>query len=1246
MKKFINLILLFLLSTSVMLAQQQKRYNYGTAAAKIENGSTSMQVSSSVYSTQNLQAGNYKSQLGFLSILATNNAADSLALVDLYNATNPGDTTWNVADGWLTAPLDQWHGVGLNAEGRVNYLDLNNNNLTGTLPESLKDLDSLESFYFYVNPNLEGDLFDFLSNYPNLQRVSAHDCAFTGIILPEVFRPNLLEIRVFNNQLTGEIPAEIGNSPLMDQFHVANNLLTGTIPSTISELKHVRELNLSENNITGNIPPEIGQMDSLQFLFLENMSLEGVVPTEILNCPSLIEFWFSGNNLSGTLPDVLNMPNFRALQAGGNTNLLIDLPDNIGELTQLQFLSIWNTRPNGGEFPEGIYNLTNLYGLDLSEQQFTGTIDDRIGNLTNLSSLYLRNNLLEDAFPVEINAAENLNTFDISSNNFDFMPDISSMPNLQNVNLSLNQFQFESLIPFLGVNDYSYSPQRQIGEIQEFSVSIGGNINLSTDILDYEQANYQWIVNGDSLSNATSENLELSNFSISKGGQYFLSASHPDLPELQLNSAQIILKIDTDQRRWYVDNNENRIADFRNINQAIQASNVGDTLYIAGSSEPYFGASLTSSRVLLGPGYFLAENQNTQYNKESAFIGGTLNITNNITVGGNLNGSSTKVYGLEANRIFLQNVVSTEDTLSNVDIEGVKTNRILIGGSTKNLNITNSFVGEMDILGESLGTLELSSYRQNNTINNNIIRKIRPFDGSVGFSNEITNASNIDFSFNTIDTIAVGIENFVVENSLIRSDESLNLSSSGSFIGDYSSLLQNNSGTFSIDNDFAPLDNGISQGAFAGANPYQLSGLPPIPRISNIEIGTRLSAKLNINSNSTNNISRIRYLYRRNNQSSQSFNLSGFDLASEVEVEFLPNRSVIQANQTYDLVFQAIDELGKRSHRTYIPYEAIAANLSGSVVDIDNINVNEGNVRLFAINPYANKYDTAAVQSLNGSNTFNFANLILGDYIILADPDNGAYPNLLPTYLGNTIDWQLASTLALENNIPGVRIEVDKEPEPLTDPGSEISGALQEEYEEADSSLRVLPRRRVSGAGVSVRRVGVSNKPENSLRLLDDDYELVAYMQTNDNGEFNFSNLPSGDYRIRIEYPGVETDQAAEVNFNLSGQLGEVVSVEALVEDGQITVKETGRVNSTKTGEVVRFSFYPNPANRILNLKLENSDRTQKLTIIDLKGTIHAEYTLENEQSQININNLKSGIYIIKLKDEDGNYILSKMIKN
>ena len=64
---------------------------------------------------------------------------DRAVLVEFYDATNGAD--WINDTNWNTdAPLNQWHGVSVDADGRVNRLDLRFNRLTGSIPSSLGSL--------------------------------------------------------------------------------------------------------------------------------------------------------------------------------------------------------------------------------------------------------------------------------------------------------------------------------------------------------------------------------------------------------------------------------------------------------------------------------------------------------------------------------------------------------------------------------------------------------------------------------------------------------------------------------------------------------------------------------------------------------------------------------------------------------------------------------------------------------------------------------------------------------------------------------------------------------------------------------------------------------------------------------------------------------------------------------------------------------------------------------------------------
>jgi len=76
------------------------------------------------------------------TIIVKANITDSLALVDLYNATGGNKWTYNI--GWLQSPVSTWEGVVLNSSGRVTDLILNGNNMVGTLPKSLSNLSALK----------------------------------------------------------------------------------------------------------------------------------------------------------------------------------------------------------------------------------------------------------------------------------------------------------------------------------------------------------------------------------------------------------------------------------------------------------------------------------------------------------------------------------------------------------------------------------------------------------------------------------------------------------------------------------------------------------------------------------------------------------------------------------------------------------------------------------------------------------------------------------------------------------------------------------------------------------------------------------------------------------------------------------------------------------------------------------------------------------------------------------------------
>ena len=89
------------------------------------------------------------------------------------------------------------------------------------------------------------------------------------------------------NQLTGEIPAELGDLANLTQLFLSNNQLTGEIPAELGNLTYLYDLDLFINQLTGEIPAELGSLTNLTHLHLQYNQLTGEIPAELGNLPNL-----------------------------------------------------------------------------------------------------------------------------------------------------------------------------------------------------------------------------------------------------------------------------------------------------------------------------------------------------------------------------------------------------------------------------------------------------------------------------------------------------------------------------------------------------------------------------------------------------------------------------------------------------------------------------------------------------------------------------------------------------------------------------------------------------------------------------------------------------------------------------------------------------------------------------------------------------------------------------------------------
>ena len=206
------------------------------------------------------------------------------------------------------------------------------------------------------------------------------------------------------------------------------------------ESGHVTELNLSWNNLSGNIPIELGHLTDLNVLNLYNNQLSGNIPAELGNLTNLTRLNLGWNyQLSGSIPPELgNLTSLSYLELGFN-QLSGSIPAELGQLTNLTFLGLYYNQLSGSIPPE-LGNLTNLTYFDVGSNQISGSIPAEMGNLTNLGGLYLYSNQLSGSIPVEMGNLTNLQVVWLVDNQLSgsIPAELGNLINLHKLDLSRN----------------------------------------------------------------------------------------------------------------------------------------------------------------------------------------------------------------------------------------------------------------------------------------------------------------------------------------------------------------------------------------------------------------------------------------------------------------------------------------------------------------------------------------------------------------------------------------------------------------------------------------------------------------------------------------------------------------------------------------------------------------------------------------------------------------------------------------
>ncbi len=394
------------------------------------------------------------------SLFAQTTAQDSAALVNLYN--NTDGVHWDIRTNWLTSRVGTWYGVELSSTTRKVYrLELSNNNLSDTLPNSIGSLAGLDWLDLRYN-ELAGWLPDTLVSLINLRYLNLRGNNFTGS-LPEDFGDleSLVYLYLDENNFKGDLP-DLSNIGLLQNLSVSHNKFTftnleasGFINGSIAIFNYSPQdtiLGVSSNQLAGTIEVDIEDDTQNTYKWYKNGILidlderviipqgKGLYDCKITNAK------FPGLTLYS---DTLNF-NYTTISDSIALVAIYNKTEGVNWINKTN----WLTGTLDTWFGVTLDTERRVRDLGLNKNSLTGLLPENISNLTHLASLNLDSNKIEGTIPY-LGWVDSLDEVSIK-NNLLMFGDISNS-GIQPGDISSLIYSPQDTFPFLSYNHYDVS---------------------------------------------------------------------------------------------------------------------------------------------------------------------------------------------------------------------------------------------------------------------------------------------------------------------------------------------------------------------------------------------------------------------------------------------------------------------------------------------------------------------------------------------------------------------------------------------------------------------------------------------------------------------------------------------------------------------------------------------------------------------------------------------------------------------
>ncbi|GAB4840623.1 hypothetical protein Ancab_039647 [Ancistrocladus abbreviatus] len=324
---------------------------------------------------------------------------------------------------------------------KLKWLDLRHNQIEGPLLVPSSSLSSYDLSYNALN----GEISTSICNCTSLSLIDLEDNTLSGRI-PQCLMNLSSSMRIlsFNqNNLRGSILDSFSSACTLEMINLGNNQLQGRLPRSLANCSSLEVLDLGNNLITDTFPSWLGALTKLQALSLGSNKLHGTLPVEFrLGFPELHIVVLSNNKHTGSLSNQL-FHNWYAMGAQhqgqssymASTTIISTFGFNMTFRSPYYITIGYKGRET---FDEHILSIFN--NLDLSNNEFVGKIPESVGNLMALQALNLSHNNLTGSIPQSLRKLSNLESLDLSCNllSGEIPQQLTNLTFLENFNVSYN----------------------------------------------------------------------------------------------------------------------------------------------------------------------------------------------------------------------------------------------------------------------------------------------------------------------------------------------------------------------------------------------------------------------------------------------------------------------------------------------------------------------------------------------------------------------------------------------------------------------------------------------------------------------------------------------------------------------------------------------------------------------------------------------------------------------------------------